>query len=229
MKDPLWSLMGMLYQSHPWHGVPIGKHAPEVVTTYIEIVPSDTVKYEVDKVSGHLKLDRPQRFSNICPSLYGFIPQTLCAGRVADLAMSRTGRKDIVGDEDPLDICVLTERNISMGKILVQAVPIGGFRMVDHNEADDKIIAVLQGDNVYSAYQDVSDCPPALIDRLQHYFLTYKQAPGQEKASCEITHIYGREEALEVVRRSQADYNELFAGLEDLLSDMLKNSRKGDD
>jgi inorganic pyrophosphatase len=226
MKDPLWSLMGMLYQSHPWHGVPIGKNAPEQVTAYIEIVPSDTVKYEVDKVSGHLKVDRPQLYSNICPSLYGFVPQTLCAKQVAELARQRTGRTDIIGDDDPLDICVLTERNISMGKILVQAIPIGGFRMVDHNEADDKIIAVLQGDNVYGGYQDISDCPEPLIDRLKHYFLTYKQAPGEEKAACEISHVYGREEALDVIRRSQADYNELFSGLEDLLTDMLKNRRE---
>jgi len=228
MKDPLWSLMGMLYQSHPWHGVPIGKNAPGQVTAYIEIVPSDTVKYEVDKVSGHLKLDRPQLYSNICPSLYGFVPQTLCAARVAELARLRTGREDIVGDDDPLDICVLTERNISMGKILVQAVPIGGFRMIDQNEADDKIIAVLQGDNVYSSFHDIHDCPDALIDRLQHYFLTYKQAPGQTKASCEITHVYGREEALDVIRRSQADYNELFSGLEDLLTDILKTATRSE-
>ncbi len=222
MKDPLWSLMGMLYQSHPWHGVPIGKLAPEVITTYIEIVPSDTVKYEVDKISGHLKLDRPQLFSNVCPTLYGFVPQTLCAGQVAELAMARTGRTGIVGDDDPLDICVLTERNITMGKILVQATPIGGFRLIDHNEADDKIIAVMKDDPVYSAYRDIADCPDALIDRLRHYFLTYKQAPGEDKPACEITHVYGREEALDVIRRSQNDYNEIFSGLEDLLSSMLR-------
>jgi len=227
MKDPLWSLMGMLYQSHPWHGVPIGKKAPEQVTAYIEIVPSDTVKYEVDKVSGHLKIDRPQLYSNICPSLYGFIPQTLCASRVAEVSQDRTGQKEIQGDDDPLDICVLTERNITMGKILVQAVPIGGFRMIDGNEADDKIIAVLQGDTVYSAYKNIHDCPETLIERLQHYFLTYKQAPGQKHSSCEITHIYERDEALEIIRRSQDDYNELFSDLEGLLTDILKNATGG--
>src|SRR5438552_2654211 len=67
-----------VFKSHPWHGVPIGPEAPAVVTAYIEIVPTDTVKYEMDKQSGYLKVDRPQKFSNICPTLYGLIPQTLC-------------------------------------------------------------------------------------------------------------------------------------------------------
>lgn len=228
MHDPLWSLMGMLYQSHPWHGVPIGAEAPEILTAYIEIVPTDTVKYEVDKTTGHLKLDRPQLFSNICPTLYGLIPQTLCAQRVAELASSRTGRPEIVGDDDPLDICVLTEKDIAHGNILVQAVPIGGFRMIDGGEADDKIIAVLKGDGVFGGYRDVEDCPAGLIERLRHYFLTYKQVPGEGPRSVEITHTYGREEALEVVRRSQADYNELFSGLEDLLTEVLRGRRDED-
>jgi inorganic pyrophosphatase len=213
MNDPDRSLMGMMFQSHPWHGISIGENAPDILTTYIEIVPSDTVKYEVDKVTGHLKLDRPQLFSNICPTLYGFVPQTLCGEQVAELARTRTGRDDIVGDDDPIDICVLTERNITMGKILVQAVPIGGLRLIDHNEADDKIIAVLQDDNVYAGYKDITDCPEALIDRLRHYFLTYKQAPGEDKPACEITHTYGREEALDIIRRSQADYKTAYSHL----------------
>src|SRR5215831_10472917 len=80
----LSQLLGLLFKAHPWHGVPIGKDAPAVVTTYIEIVPTDTVKYEIDKITGHLKIDRPQKYSNVCPTLYGFIPQTLCAGRVGE-------------------------------------------------------------------------------------------------------------------------------------------------
>ncbi len=224
MKDPIWALMGTLYQSHPWHGVPIGSGAPDVLTAYIEIVPSDTVKYELDKVTGHIKIDRPQRFSNICPCLYGFVPQTLCGDEVALLATERTAKEGIAGDYDPLDICVLTERNITMGKILVQAIPIGGFRMLDQGKADDKIIAVLQEDSVYAAYEDIEDCPKPLINRLRHYFLTYKQDPDQRSPSCEITHIYGREEALDVIRRSQKDYSEIFSGLEAMLTDVLKNT-----
>ena len=82
-RERAWELFGLLFQAHPWHGVSIGPEAPRVVTAYIEIVPTDTVKYEIDKSSGHLKVDRPQQFSNVCPTLYGFIPQTYCGERVA--------------------------------------------------------------------------------------------------------------------------------------------------
>lgn len=207
----------MRYKSHPWHGVSIGAQAPEVVTSFIEVIPTDTVKYEVDKVSGYLKVDRPQKFSNIVPALYGFIPQTYCKEQVANMCMDRTGRQGVVGDDDPLDICVLTEREITHGNILVQAVPIGGLRMIDGGEADDKIIAVLRNDEVYGAWHEIEDLPDAIINRLRHYFLTYKQLPG-ETPKCEITHIYGRQEALEVIRRSQQDYQQHFGDLEGLMS-----------
>src|ERR1043165_9069524 len=118
------------FRAHPWHGVDIGRDAPRVVTCYIEIVPTDTVKYELDKVTGILRVDRPQKYSNVCPSLYGFIPQTLCAEAVAALCAERPGRTGIVGDGDPMDICVLTEKQISHGGILVRAIPIGGLRML---------------------------------------------------------------------------------------------------
>ena len=77
--------LGLLLRSHPWHGVTIGKDAPQMVNTYIETVPTDTVKYEIDKKSGFLKVDRPQKYSSICPTLYGFIPQTYCGARIAQL------------------------------------------------------------------------------------------------------------------------------------------------
>ena len=77
-SDPIGRLMGLRYKSHPWHGISMGKNAPEEVTAFIEVVPTDTVKYEIDKTSGYLKLDRPQKFSNVVPALYGFIPQTFC-------------------------------------------------------------------------------------------------------------------------------------------------------
>jgi len=202
-----------LYRAHPWHGVSIGAGAPGVVSTYIEIVPTDTVKYELDKAAGILCVDRPQMYSNVCPSLYGFIPQTLCAERVAALCEERTGRRGIRGDGDPMDICVLTEKSVSHGDILVRAIPIGGLRMLDGNEADDKLIAVLQGDGVYGALEDVSECPGALVDRLRHYFLTYKQAPEPATRIVEITHVYGREEAHQLIRRSHADYRAHFPEL----------------
>jgi inorganic pyrophosphatase len=195
------------YRAHPWHGISIGEKSPDIVNVYIEIVPSDTVKYEIDKESGYLKIDRPQKFSNIIPALYGFIPQTYCGKSVAQLSSDKTGKQNLKGDGDPLDICVLSERNITHGDILLKAIPIGGFRLIDRGEADDKIIAVMVNDEVYKDFKDLSDCPEAIVNRLKHYFLTYKNMPGFEEHLCEITEAYGREEAIEVIKRSQHDYN----------------------
>lgn len=195
-----------LFKAHPWHGIPAGDNVPEVVTAFIEIVPSDTVKYEVDKASGFLKVDRPQKFSNIIPALYGFIPQTYCGKKVAEYSAAQSGQKTLRGDGDPLDICVLSERNITHGDIILPAIPIGGFRMIDRGEADDKIIAVMANDEVYQEWKDISDCPDAIVQRLKHYFLTYKNMPGVENRIIEITQTYGRAEAHEVIKRSCEDY-----------------------
>jgi len=209
----LWQSMSLLLRSHPWHGIPIGEEAPQMVNTYIETVPTDTVKYEIDKKSGFLKVDRPQKYSSICPTLYGFIPQTYCGKRIGEYCAERTGRSEVVGDDDPLDICVLTEKTISHGDIMVRAIPIGGFRMIDRGQADDKIIAVMQGDGLYSQWSNIEDCPEAFIDRLKHYFLTYKDLPDSTDPICEITHIFGKEEALGIIQRSQEDYNDHFGEL----------------
>ncbi len=219
IMDPIGRLMGLRYKSHPWHGIEIGNDAPNVVTCFIEVVPTDTVKYEVDKVSGYLRLDRPQKFSNVVPALYGFIPQTFCASRVAEFCNEKTGRTDIKGDRDPIDICVLTEKAITHGDILVMARPIGGFRMIDGFEADDKLVAVLNDDAVYGNYKDITDCPSLVLDRLKHYFLTYKDLPGKE-SNVEITHLYGIEEAHEVIRRSMDDYHHKFDNLDMFLSEV---------
>ncbi len=199
--------------AHPWHGISPGEKSPDIINVFIEMVPTDTVKYEVDKLSGHLKVDRPQKYSNLCPSLYGFIPQSLCSRRVAEYAMQKTGRLDIEGDNDPIDMCVLTERTINHGSIILQARPIGGFRLFDGGEADDKIISVLMNDPAYGAFEDISQVPRGIIDRLRHYFLTYKQTPdnvGKEHQSCVISHIYGREEAKEIIQCSLLDYQDQF-------------------
>jgi inorganic pyrophosphatase len=195
-----------LYKPHPWHGIPIGEKFPDILTAYIEMVPTDTVKYEIDKVTGYRKVDRPQKFSNYVPALYGFVPQTYCDEQVREYAEKMSGQKVDKGDGDPLDICVLTERIIATGDIILEAIPIGGFRMLDGGEADDKIIAVLKQDEIYGGLKDVSECPATLINRLKHYFLTYKNMPGQEHKVA-ITHTYGREEAHEVIRRSVRDYD----------------------
>lgn len=215
--------MGLLFKSHPWHGISIGDQFPQTLTAYIEMVPTDTVKYEIDKTTGFLKVDRPQLFSSTCPVLYGLVPQTLCAEQIAEFCMQQTGREGVVGDMDPLDICVLTERHIPHGDIMLETHVIGGFRMIDGDEADDKIIGVLKKDPLYGSMQDVSDCPPLIIDRLRHYFLTYKEIPGEShKSRCEITHIYGHEEAWEVVRRSHEDYERRFNDIEGMLTALLK-------
>ena len=197
------------FRSHPWHGIDIGTNAPELVMTFVEMVPTDTVKYEMDKDSGYLRLDRPQRYSNVVPALYGFIPRTLTGDAVALRCMERTGKKGITGDGDAMDICILTEKDIAHGDILVLARPIGGFRMIDGNEADDKIIAVLHNDAVYGGYNDIADCPEIAIERLKHYFLTYKDLPG-EKRRVTIAETYDRTEALEVIQRSMKDYSEYY-------------------
>ncbi|MDY7228705.1 inorganic pyrophosphatase [Hyalangium rubrum] len=198
------------FQAHPWHGVDPGEDAPATVTAFIELVPTDAVKYELDKETGILRLDRPQQFSSQCPTPYGFIPRTFCGTQVAKRAAERTGLKDIQGDGDPMDICVLTEKVITSGNLLVRAVPIGGFRMVDGNEADDKILAVLESDLAYGEIVHMAQAPRAMVDRLKHYFLTYKQIPGEGKRKVEIAEVYDRPEALEVIRRSMKDYQGLY-------------------
>lgn len=219
LMDPIGRLMGLRYKSHPWHGIEIGEHAPEIITCFIEMVPTDTVKYEVDKESGYLRIDRPQKYSNVVPALYGFIPQTFSSKLVAQYCNEKLGRDDIKGDEDPIDICVLTEKEIAHGDILVRARPIGGFRMIDGNEADDKIVGVLNNDAMYSHFKDITDLPKLVIERLKHYFLTYKDLPGKQ-IDVEITDVYNAQEAYEVINRSIDDYHNKFEKLQSLLSNV---------
>ena len=220
-------LSKLFSKPHPWHGISVGEEAPEIIRVYIEIVPGDTMKYELDKESGYLKVDRPQRFSSISPVPYGFVPQTLCADRVGEYCMKKTGRKDIKGDADPLDICVITERNVPHGNLILDAKPIGGFRMIDGNEADDKLIAVMKGDALFGEAEDIEDLPGHLIDRLSHYFLTYKDMPGDdERRNSEITHTYGRDEAFEVIELSRSDYKDRFNADKQELFSMIQKGLK---
>lgn len=199
-------------KAHPWHGVEIGDDAPREVTVFVEIVPSDTVKYEVDKNTGYLKIDRPQQYSNVVPANYGFIPRTYCSNRISDLARSKTSIEVKDGDRDPLDILVLSEHHIPRGDILLKARPIGGFCLVDNGEADDKIIAVLTGDKVFEQYTELGQLPTGIVERIAHYFLTYKNLPGQRNI-CEIPYSYGREESYEVIRAALEDYLELISSV----------------
>ncbi len=206
--DPIGKLLGLRHKSHPWHGIEIGPEAPNVLTCFIEMVPTDTVKYEIDKRTGYLTIDRPQKFSSILPALYGFIPQTYCGKRVGELSAKALGNPDIKGDGDPLDICVLTEKDVAHGDVLARAIPIGGFKMIDGNQADDKIIAVLKDDAVYSHFRDISEIPSTVVNRLKHYFLTYKEMPGEIIQRCEISHIYNSEEAHQLIILAMDDYRE---------------------
>ena len=193
------------WRPHPWHGLDPGPDTPRVVLAYIEITPFDVVKYEIDKTTGYLRVDRPQRYSSQPPSLYGFIPQTYCGPRVSELS-PKTQR----GDGDPMDICILSERPINRSDIVLKAKVVGGFQMIDGNEADDKIIAVLANDNILAKTEDLKDLPEAMVARLQHYFGSYKSMYNDEKPAVVIQSIYGHEHAHKVVAASLEDYDEEF-------------------
>ena len=194
------------WRPHPWHGLTPGDRAPAVVNAFIELTPFDSVKLEVDKETGYLRVDRPQTTSSQPPALYGFIPRTYCDGRVQ--ALSPASEK---GDGDPLDICVLSERLIDRPEILLNAIVVGGLQMVDGGEADDKIIAVLENDHLYGRARDIADLPPILVDRLRHYFLTYKQLnPTAKSPAVSIESVYDAAHAQAVIRAAIADYDEAF-------------------
>ena len=194
----------LTWRPHPWHGLEPGPQAPEVVHAFIEITPFDTVKYEVDKRTGYLRVDRSQRSSSLPPSLYGFIPQTYAGKRVADL-MTQVGR----GDHDPLDICVLSERHIARAEVIVNARVLGGIPMVDGEEADDKIIAVMSNDPLLGHIRELEQLPDVLVERLMHYFSTYKQRPNEPSPSI-VGDPYGRKHAAAVIEAAIADYRDEF-------------------
>ncbi len=192
------------FRPHPWHGVATGPEPPEIVTAYIEITPRDVVKYELDKESGLLRVDRLIQTSSSPPTLYGLVPRTFCGPQVA--ALSATAD---VADGDPLDICVFSERPIDRADILVTARVIGGLRMIDGGEADDKIIAVLDNDPSFGGLSELRDLPSNIVDRLHHYFQTYKRTTDAE-AVVEIETRYGAADAHRVVAAAMADYADVF-------------------
>ena len=198
------------HKAHPWHGIDLGPNCPDEIRVFIEIVPTDTVKYEVDKDSGYLSLDRPQKFSNIVPSLYGFIPRSYCGSKVAGMTNEAIARYDVKGDGDPLDVCVLTEKDVTHGDIIVKCIPIGGIRLLDHDQADDKIIAVLKNDAVYGQITDMDQLPMEISRRLVHYFTTYKDIPGDSKKRMNFISLYNAQVAKEVIKASLEDYDELI-------------------
>src|SRR6201995_1563742 len=146
---------------HPWHQVSPGHNIPEIVNAIIEIPKGSKAKYEIDKESGMLKLDRVLYSSVYYPANYGFVPRTYC------------------DDNDPLDILVLSQ--IDMQPLcLVEAKIIGVMRMLDQGEADDKLIAVCANDRSVSHYNDISELSPHFIDELRHFFEEYKRLENKE-------------------------------------------------
>ena len=200
--------MNSIFKPHPWHGLSLYTESEDEVQAFIEIVPADTVKYEIDKNSGYLKVDRPQKYSNKFPCLYGFLPQSYSGEVIAEYTRGVLKDPELVGDQDPVDICVLTEAAISHGNIILNAIPIGGFRMIDQGEVDDKIIAVLKDDPLYGHMKDIKDCPEKITERLKHYFTTYKEIPGENNklGKCQIVQTYGRDEAFRVIDLCYQDY-----------------------
>lgn len=192
------------WRPHPWHGLEVGLEPPLRLQAYIEMTPFDRVKYEIDKQTGYLRVDRPQATSAMPPTLYGFVPRTFCGERVSKLSPNSHQ-----GDGDPVDICVLSERPIDKAEILLNTRVVGGLQMVDGGEADDKIIAVFERDDVWNNITDITDIPTAMINRLTHYFSTYKMIYG-EPTDVSIETVYGVDYAKKVIEASIADYRDEF-------------------
>lgn len=199
MKDSEFSQ----WRPHPWHGLDVGRDPPVNVNAYIEITPFDLIKYEVDKNSGYLRVDRPQRTSSQPPALYGFIPRTYCGELTASLCPGAQR-----GDGDPLDICVISERPIARAEVIVPARVVGGIQLLDRGEADDKIVAVLEGDYVWNHVTDLAALPTILVERLEHYFSTYKLIPGAD-LQITVQSVYGLYHATRVIEAAMADYRAL--------------------
>lgn len=192
------------WRPHPWHGLQSGPNPPTLVNVFVEITPFDLVKYEIDKGTGFLRVDRAQRTSSLPPALYGFIPRTYAHDRVAALMPDSQG-----GDLDPLDICVLSERPISRAEVLLEARVVGGLPMLDGGQADDKIIGVLRDDPVFGSARELEDLPASLVGRLRHYFETYKLQP-ESSARVVVGDPYARSHAEAVIQAARADYHATF-------------------
>ncbi|QES87157.1 inorganic diphosphatase [Rhizosphaericola mali] len=173
---------------HPWHGATTGENAPSVVNGIIEIPEASRIKYEIDKPTGLLKLDRVLFGSTHYPSNYGFIPQTLGE------------------DNDPLDILILAAAPIT-SLCLVEAKVIGVMHMIDGGEGDDKIIAVANDDCTVAHINELSDVPQQKLNEIQNFFETYKLL---EKKEVIVSGFEGKEVALEIIEKSIVAYKEKY-------------------
>ena len=192
------------WRPHPWHGLDVGPNPPEIVNAFVEITPFDSVKYEIDKNTGYLTVDRPQLSSSLPPTNYGFIPRTYCSDRVANLS-----KKAKLGDADPLDICVFSERPINRAEVILTARVVGAIKTIDGGKADDKIVAVLKNDPFWDTAKDIDDLPEALVQRLKHYFATYKKLPDK-KNKVFIERLADAKEAYRIIEAAMEDYKQNF-------------------
>lgn len=173
---------------HPWHEVAVGDMVPEKVNGIIEIPKNSRAKYELEKDSGMLILDRVLYSSVNYPANYGFIPQTYC------------------DDHDPLDILILSQMEI-VPMCIVEAKVIGAMRMMDNGEMDDKIIAVAANDMSVNHYDDISELPQHFIRELQSFFEDYKKLEHKTVVVDDFEH---KEVAFEIVKKSLDDYKKKF-------------------
>ncbi len=173
--------------SNPWHKVSPGENVPDIVNGIVEIPKNTRAKYELDKESGLLLMDRVIYSSMYYPANYGFIPQTYC------------------DDKDPLDILVLSQITI-VPMCIVSAKVIGVMRMLDGGELDDKIIAVAENDMSVNHMNDISDLPEHFFRELRNFFEDYKKL---ENKTVEVEDFQNAETAKEIIRKSITDYKEL--------------------
>src|SRR6195952_2795978 len=173
---------------HPWHGVSYGPKAPRIVTAVIEISQGSRCKYEIDKESGLLKLDRVIYSSFYYPVNYGFIPQTYG------------------DDRDPLDILVITSLPV-VPLCLMEAKVLGVMQMIDNGDGDDKIIAVAATDPGVNHYNNIEELPKHFFDELRHFFEEYKKL---ENKAVKVEEFQDKTMALKVIENAIAYYKECF-------------------
>jgi inorganic pyrophosphatase len=173
---------------HPWHDVELGEEAPEILSALIEVPMGSNVKYELDKSSGLLKVDRTLFSSVHYPANYGFFPQTYGY------------------DNDPLDVLVLGQEAF-VPLCIVRAKPIGLMKMIDQGQSDDKVIAVHFDDQEYKHYQSIHELPPHRLAQVKRFFEDYK---ALENKTVSVGGFLGPEEALLVIKEAIAFYKENF-------------------
>jgi inorganic pyrophosphatase len=193
----------LAHKPHPWHGIdPIVGEG--TVRAFIEITKYDRIKFEVDPATGYLCVDRPQRNSSLPPVPYGFIPQTLCGEKTAALV-----KEGMEGDGDALDICLLSEHEITRSEVVLNARIVGALFTVDDGLADPKLLAVLDGDLLWENVEELSDIPSRQIDRIEHFFRQYKVEKVGENP-VELIGRCGRDKAVKLLEASLKDYQTCY-------------------